>query len=292
MNLSLHKLKRIINKSAQGSMLVLVLATMVGGIVISSATQWYLQMNQNINVSTDKLNAMTLAYDAWNKIIPQSYEELASKTGKTEEEKAGDLRIVKEYGNTGVYNDSTGKCESGSPSSDSPRSCMNIALKVFDKDGKQIFTSNPTYVSSHMGNSYVKNGSFPEHQLGLHFNAEKNYIYGSVDGANTVFQPAVPDWRLNKQLYFSHVGDNIASFRYVVPQNGYFMVMNCATNIDFAIMVNGSFAYHKCSYSTAGMGYIPVAKEDVITVSLCSINTVGGLPTWGTNFFFIPTKNQ
>ena len=152
------------NKSAQGSLVAVVAASVILSVIVASATQWYLAFNKNLNVSGDSLTGMSIAKDIWDKMTTQNFEEMKGKAGTTETSDVGGYTVTREYGQAGVFDESTGECKvgSGEPTADNPRACMDVTIKVTDKDGKQVFTATPTRVSQNLGNYYVKNDNFPK----------------------------------------------------------------------------------------------------------------------------------
>lgn len=161
--------KKVLNyldksKGGQGSLIAVVAASVILSVIVASATQWYLAFNKNLKVSGDSLTGMSIAKDIWDKMTSQDFEEMKAKAGTTESNNVGGYTVTKEYGQAGVFNESTGECKvgSGSPTADNPRACMDVTIKVSDKDGNQIFTASPTRVSQNLGNYYVKNDNFPK----------------------------------------------------------------------------------------------------------------------------------
>ena len=152
------------NKSAQGSLVAVVAASVILSVIVASATQWYLAFNKNLNVSGDSLTGMSIAKDIWDKMTTQDFEDMKGKAGTTETSTVGGYTVTREYGNAGVFDESTGECKVGSstPTAANPRACMDVTIKVTDKDGKQVFTATPTRVSQNLGNYYVKNDNFPK----------------------------------------------------------------------------------------------------------------------------------
>ena len=152
------------NKSAQGSLIAVVAASVILSVIVASATQWYLAFNKSLNVSSDSLTGMSIAKDIWDKMTTQDFEDMKGKAGTTDTSDVGGYTVTREYGQAGVFDESTGECKvgSGSPTTDNPRACMDVTMKVTDKDGKQVFTATPTRVSQNLGNFYVKNDNFPK----------------------------------------------------------------------------------------------------------------------------------
>ena len=152
------------NKSAQGSLIAVVAASVILSVIVASATQWYLAFNKSLNVSSDSLTGMSIAKDIWDKMTTQDFADMKGKAGTTETSNVGGYTVTREYGQAGVFDESTGECKvgSGSPTTDNPRACMDVTIKVTDKDGKQVFTATPTRVSQNLGNFYVKNDNFPK----------------------------------------------------------------------------------------------------------------------------------
>ena len=206
------------NKSAQGSLVAVVAASVILSVIVASATQWYLAFNKNLNVSGDSLTGMSIAKDIWDKMTTQDFEEMKGKAGTTETSDVGGYTVTREYGQAGVFDESTGECKvgSGSPTADNPRACMDVTIKVTDKDGKQVFTATPTRVSQNLGNYYVKNDNFPkEFKVAMEDEDESvempegKAIYAYVDGQKVPLSSQgggtpEPDYNNPKSIYITN----------------------------------------------------------------------------------------
>ena len=84
MNLSLYKLRKKLNtdKSGQGSLVAVILASVIGTIIISSTTQWFLSMNKTMDGTNDRLEAMTIAMSEWQRLEHMSLDELEANREK------------------------------------------------------------------------------------------------------------------------------------------------------------------------------------------------------------------
>ena len=100
--INFRKLQSIYKKksdnSGQGSLVAIVLAGVVGTVLVSSLTSWYLSMHKNINKSSDELSAVSAAFNEWNKIVHDDFTQSANKSGKTESvDVMGKFTVKKEY---------------------------------------------------------------------------------------------------------------------------------------------------------------------------------------------------
>ena len=272
------------NKSAQGSLIAVVAASVILSVIVASATQWYLAFNKSLNVSNDSLTGMSIAKDIWDKMTTQDFEDMKGKTGTTETSNVGGYTVTREYGQAGVFDESTGECKvgSGSPTTDNPRACMDVTIKVTDKDGKQVFTATPTRVSQNLGNFYVKNDNFPkEFKVKMEDKDESaempegKALYAYVDGQKVPLSSqgssviGLPDYSTG--LLFDYNIENTYQ-SYTMPDDGWFYFYIFAYKLPYngCIKINGYIVYSLAGTSVNAAndvtGVIPVSKGDIITV--------------------------
>lgn len=143
MNLSLYKLRKQIKryKSGQGSLVAIVLASVIGTILISSATSWYLSMRKGVGNIEDKLEAQTIAQSEWERLSHMSLDELEAKREEfAEPYSAGtdsQYQISVKLGEKGTFYEGT--C--GDIGSDGYANCFkNTTITVY-RDGDRMFTT-------------------------------------------------------------------------------------------------------------------------------------------------------
>ena len=143
MNLSLYKLRKQIkrDKSGQGGLVAVVLAGLVGSILVSSATSWYLSMRNNMGNLEDKLEAQTIAQSEWERLSHMSLDELEAKRGELAEKYSAGLdsqyQISVNLGEKGTFNNGT--C--GDIGSDGYTNCFKDTTITVYRDGNRIFTT-------------------------------------------------------------------------------------------------------------------------------------------------------
>lgn len=142
-NISLHKLRKQLkrDKSAQGGLLAVFLAGLVGSILISSATSWYLSMRNGLGNVADKLEAQTIAQSEWERLSHMSLDELEAKRGELAEKySAGtgsQYQISVNLGEKGTFNGGT--C--GAIGSDGYANCFKDTTITVYRDGNRMFTT-------------------------------------------------------------------------------------------------------------------------------------------------------
>ena len=143
MNLSLYQLKKKLklNKQAQGGLVAVVLAGLVGSILVSSATSWYLSMRNNIGNVEDKLEAQTIAQSEWERLSHMSLDELEAKRSELANKySAGtnsQYQISVNLGQKGTFNGGT--C--GAIGSDGYANCFKDTTITVYRDGNRMFTT-------------------------------------------------------------------------------------------------------------------------------------------------------
>ena len=127
------------SKSGQGSIVAVILASVIGTILVGSLTQWYLSIDKNIGNQNTKLEASTVSMEEWNRLGHMSLEELrAQKETLKEPYPVGDYKVMVNLGEEGYFSD--GKC--GSVPSGKIANCFNdTTITVFNSDGERQFSS-------------------------------------------------------------------------------------------------------------------------------------------------------
>ena len=162
-----NKTYHIINNK-DGSLLGLTLSIIIISVVTASATSWYLSTKKNLNESTDKLIAMTLAYNEWNKIVKGNFSEQEDFANETITKDAGEgYQIQTTYSKKGVYQN--GKCDTNKTLSGTDIACMETTIDVKDKTtGESLYKLNQTRLSR-QGDA-VQNDSYKDnHRLSLKY---------------------------------------------------------------------------------------------------------------------------
>lgn len=128
-----------ISKSGQGSIVAVILASVIGTILVGSLTQWYLSIDKNIGNQNTKLEASTVSLEEWNRLGHMSLEELRSQKETLKEPyPVGDYKVMVNLGEEGYFSD--GKC--GAVPSGRIANCFNdTTITVFNSDGERQFNS-------------------------------------------------------------------------------------------------------------------------------------------------------
>lgn len=127
------------SKAGQGSIVAVILASVIGTILVGSLTQWYLSIDKNIGNQNTKLEASTVSMEEWNRLGHMSLEELrAQKETLKEPYPVGDYKVMVNLGEEGYFSD--GKC--GAVPSGKIANCFNdTTITVFNSDGERQFNS-------------------------------------------------------------------------------------------------------------------------------------------------------
>lgn len=159
MNLSLYKLRKKLNtdKSGQGSLVAVILASVIGTIIISSTTQWFLSMNKTMDGTNDRLEAMTIAMSEWQRLEHMSLDELEAnrENYKNPYDVGEKFKVGVTLGEQGFFDE--GKCNSltGTYAGENANCFKDTIMTVYDKDGNAIYTTRSLPLS-------VSRDSFPE----------------------------------------------------------------------------------------------------------------------------------
>lgn len=93
----LDKLKA---KTAVG-LIAVVLETTIAAIIAVPVTKWFIQVNNATVQTEDRMTSMNIAYNKWQDIVYQPFDDIAEFAGKTKKEDAfsGQYEITTTYGN-------------------------------------------------------------------------------------------------------------------------------------------------------------------------------------------------
>lgn len=121
-----------------------------------------------------------------------------------------------------------------------------------------------TYVDRHLIYDNVKNDS-PDTRISVKYDGDVLKFYS---GGNEISAP-VPkyDWRRRIEIVHCDLGQwdgNFSPCDYHVPSDGMIVVINCVTDCDYGLWIDGGRAYHKCGSTMADTSSFPVAKGDVV----------------------------
>lgn len=158
MNLSLYKLRKKLNtdKSGQGSLVAVILASVIGTIIISSTTQWFLSMNKTMDGTNDRLEAMTIAMSEWQRLEHMSLDELEvnRENYKTPYDVGDKFKVGISLGEQGYFD--KGKCNSltGDYATENANCFKDTTMTVYDKDGKAMYTTRSLPLFSQSSDVY------------------------------------------------------------------------------------------------------------------------------------------
>lgn len=138
---SIYKKKS--DKSGQGSLTAVILASVIGTIIISSTTQWLLSMNKSMAGTDDRLEAMTIAMSEWQRLEHMSLEELEDnrENYKTPYNVGDKFTVGVNLGERGFFDNGTCNALTGDYASEPPNCFKDTTMTVYDKDGKGIYTT-------------------------------------------------------------------------------------------------------------------------------------------------------
>ena len=121
-----------------------------------------------------------------------------------------------------------------------------------------------TYVDRRLIYDNVKNDS-PGTRISVKYDGDTLKFYS---GGNEIGAP-VPkyDWRRHIEIVHCDLGQwdgNYSPGTYHVPTDGMIIVINCVTDCDYGLWIDGGRAYHKCGATMADTSSFPVAKGDTV----------------------------
>ena len=138
------------DKKGQGLLLTSVVGGAIVSLIVASATSWFLSMNQNMNGTNDRLEAMTIAMSEWQRLEHMSLEELEAnrENYKTPYKVGKKFTVGVNLGEQGFFED--GECNSltGKYSSESANCFKDTTMTVYDKDGKGLYTTRSLPLST------------------------------------------------------------------------------------------------------------------------------------------------
>ena len=88
-------------------------------------------------------------------------------------------------------------------------------------------------------------------------------------------------------INFTTIGD----CDYRAPKDGYIVITNCNTDIDYWLSINGFMLFHKCQYDWSGSGLFPCKKGDNIHVWAVAQDRTGD-GSRRVTIAFIPVRAQ
>lgn len=75
------------NRSGQGGLVGVIVATVMLSTIIAAATEWYLSMNKSTGRIQEQMEAQSYAYNEWQKVLAEDYDDLSSKDRKNVSDK-------------------------------------------------------------------------------------------------------------------------------------------------------------------------------------------------------------
>lgn len=125
------------NRSGQGSLVSVIVATVMLGMICATGTEWYLSMRKNIGNTEEKLEAQTIAMSEWERLSHMSLDELeASRETLKKPYAAGQFTVSVNLGQKGTFNNGTCGAVSGGYAN-----CFkNTTITVY-RDGNRMFTT-------------------------------------------------------------------------------------------------------------------------------------------------------
>lgn len=172
-----------VNCKGQGSLLVSIIATLTFGMIVSSATTWYLSMNDKVDVFDDKLEAMSIAMSEWQRLEHISLDELEENREKYKTPwNVGDkYKISVTLGEQGVFEE--GQCKTPSSDSDDKNCFKNTIMTVYDSNNIPLYTTRTLPLSSGGGSGEAVGTIVPRLSENFTSTSEASkYLY--CDGSN------------------------------------------------------------------------------------------------------------
>lgn len=128
------------NKSGQGSLIAVVLGSVLLATIVASGTSWYLSMRNNLGNTEDKLEAQTIAQSEWERLSHMSLDELEAnrETFKTPylAGTESQFSISVNLGEKGTFNNGTCGAVSGGYAN-----CFKDTTITVYRDGSRLFTT-------------------------------------------------------------------------------------------------------------------------------------------------------
>lgn len=149
--------KKKSDKYGQGSLVGVILASVIGTVIVGSLTQWYLSMNKTMSGINDRLEAMTIAMSEWQRLEHMSLDELEAnrENYKNPYDVGEKFKVGVTLGEQGFFDE--GKCNSltGTYAGENANCFKDTIMTVYDKDGNAMYTTRSLPLS-------VSRDSFPE----------------------------------------------------------------------------------------------------------------------------------
>lgn len=166
---------KLANKKGVGQIALAVIISTVISLAIAFSTNWYIALNKNTKITSDKMAQMSIAYNKWQNLINGDYDEQVLKLNTEEKETIGDYEITTFYKDEGSVG-SNGECNTSVPATIKNNRCMTVTISVNRKDGSgtsQPYSLTANRIASQtnsyskekvedMLKKYVINGSFDD----------------------------------------------------------------------------------------------------------------------------------
>ena len=135
--------KLLSNRKGQGSLVAVILASVIGTIIIGSTTQWFLSMNKTMDGTNDRLEAMTIAMSEWQRLEHMSLDDLeANRENYKTPYKVGDnFTVGVNLGEQGFFDNGTCNALTGTYAGENANCFKDTTMTVYDKDGNAMYTT-------------------------------------------------------------------------------------------------------------------------------------------------------
>ena len=140
---------KIQEKSGVGMTGLIVSLTIFSAILVGFTT-WYINLNNNVAITGERMEEMSIAYDRWNQIINEDFDSLKERvdkiSGRTESKLISnkyDLTIA--YGSEGKF--INGECVDGQAADDEQR-CIPVSISVKNRNAIAGVASKPYSLST------------------------------------------------------------------------------------------------------------------------------------------------
>lgn len=125
------------NRSGQGSLVGVIVATVMLSMIVAAGTEWYLSMRKNIGNTEEKLEAQTIAMSEWERLSHMSLDELeASREALKKPYAAGQFTVSVNLGQKGTFNNGTCGAVTGGYAN-----CFKDTTITVSRDGSRLFTT-------------------------------------------------------------------------------------------------------------------------------------------------------
>lgn len=125
------------SRSGQGSLVGVIVATVMLSMICAAGTEWYLSMRKNIGNTEEKLEAQTIAMSEWERLSHMSLDELeASREALKKPYAAGQFTVSVNLGQKGTFNNGT--CGAVT---DGYANCFKDTTITVSRDGSRLFTT-------------------------------------------------------------------------------------------------------------------------------------------------------